>query len=497
MFVLYADKTQLAVLEKEPVTSGSVNAYQVRFDFSTDWDGLEKTAVFRAGCVEAAVPLASGACTIPSKVLATAGHFLSAGVFGKSGETTVLPTVWATLGLIQEGAVPGDTPDPTPPPGGWEEALEGKGDNLSLSGQTLDLRSGETVLSSVELPGGGEGTPGPQGPEGPPGPQGPKGDPGPQGEVGPAGPQGPAGAPGADGAPGPKGDPGDPGPAGPQGPQGPQGDPGPVGAKGDPGPGVPPGGTKDQILTKASAANYDTQWADLPEGGGGSIPGDVPLLVKTSAEYEALSDAEKQADVMYALTDDSSSDGDGDNAGVASFNGRTGAVMPQEGDYTADMVGAATMEQVDEAIDAKLDTYTPLDVYSTEELRIGTWIDGRPLYRKVVEFTGNTKSEEFVRVPINGIKHLVDITGCTLNKTGYGFMFPGRDITIRFYPSKGYPEFTIISAGENLGTSVTATCLYTKTTDQATIETQLFSDMEFDISATETAATASIIQEEV
>lgn len=36
--------------------------------------------------------------------------------------------------------------------------------------------------------------------------------------------------------------------------------------------------------------------------------------------------------------------------GVASFNGRTGAVTPQTGDYTAAMVGAATMSQVSTAI---------------------------------------------------------------------------------------------------------------------------------------------------
>lgn len=27
------------------------------------------------------------------------------------------------------------------------------------------------------------------------------------------------------------------------------------------------------------------------------------------------------------------------------------------------------------------------ELYSTEEIRIGTWIDGKPLYRKVIEFT--------------------------------------------------------------------------------------------------------------
>ena len=44
--------------------------------------------------------------------------------------------------------------------------------------------------------------------------------------------------------------------------------------------------------------------------------------------------------------------GGGGSAGVTSFKGRTGAVTPQAGDYTAAMVGAATMEQVNAAIQA-------------------------------------------------------------------------------------------------------------------------------------------------
>ena len=38
--------------------------------------------------------------------------------------------------------------------------------------------------------------------------------------------------------------------------------------------------------------------------------------------------------------DPGSGSGGGGTAGVASFNGRTGAVTPQSGDYTAAMVGA-------------------------------------------------------------------------------------------------------------------------------------------------------------
>lgn len=269
MFVLYADKNQLSVREKEPITSGSVNVYPVRFEFSADWDGLEKTAVFQAGCMEKTVSLTGGACTVPAEVLSEpGGYYLMAGVCGKQGESTVLPTVWANLGLILEGAVTGDAPEPSPPPEGWQEALDSKGDNLAYTDTgELGLYAGDKLLSSVPVLGGGGGVPvpGPQGPEGPPGPQGEKGDPGPQGEPGPAGPQGPAGAPGADGAPGPKGDPGEPGEAGPEGPQGPVGETGP---RGEPGKGVPPGGTTGQMLTKASDGDFDTRWTDPPEGGG-------------------------------------------------------------------------------------------------------------------------------------------------------------------------------------------------------------------------------------
>lgn len=281
MFVLDADKNQLTVREKEPVTSGSVNVYPVRFEFSPDWDGLDRTAIFQAGCREQAVSLVGGACTIPSEVLSEPGYYLMVGLCGKQGESTVLPTVWANLGLILEGAVTGDAPEPpepTPPPEGWQEALNSKGDNLAYTDTgELGLYSGDKLLSSVPVAGGEGGfvpVPGPEGPPGPQGepgekgdtgPQGPEGPPGPQGEPGPAGPQGPAGAPGADGAPGPKGDPGEPGEAGPEGPQGPVGETGP---RGEPGKGVPPGGTTGQMLTKASDGDFETRWADPPAGGG-------------------------------------------------------------------------------------------------------------------------------------------------------------------------------------------------------------------------------------
>lgn len=73
---------------------------------------------------------------------------------------------------------------------------------------------------------------------------------------------------------------------------------GPAGAAG---PGVPTGGTAGQLLAKKSGSDYDTEWIDAPQSGGTTEPG---------------------------------------TGGVTSFNGRTGAVTPQSGDYTAAQVGA-------------------------------------------------------------------------------------------------------------------------------------------------------------
>lgn len=113
MFILCANKNSLAVHEREPVTSGSVNAYRVEFRFSSDWEGLNRVAVFRSGASGAqTVPIlldASGECVIPCEVTDPddAGKRLYAGVCGSRDGAVVLPTVWADLGVIHPGVPSG------------------------------------------------------------------------------------------------------------------------------------------------------------------------------------------------------------------------------------------------------------------------------------------------------------------------------------------------------------------------------------------------------
>ncbi len=159
MFVLYANKTQLSVRKREPVTSGSVNIYPARFEFSGDWDGLTRTAVFRSSADTYSVLLdLSGECIIPWEVLTSHGRQLTAGVYGTRDNEIVLPTVWADLGTILEGTAPGKETRP-PTPELWQEALDNKGDNLAYTDTgELGLYSGDKLLSSVPIEGGsGEG----------------------------------------------------------------------------------------------------------------------------------------------------------------------------------------------------------------------------------------------------------------------------------------------------------------------------------------------------
>lgn len=116
MIILTASKSCLTASRRELLVEGAVNVNIVQFVFSSDWDGLTKTAVFQAGSDKYSVLLnESNEAPIPWEVLQNPHRTLYAGVYGTNGESLVLPTIWTSLGIIQEGANPGqDTQPPTP-----------------------------------------------------------------------------------------------------------------------------------------------------------------------------------------------------------------------------------------------------------------------------------------------------------------------------------------------------------------------------------------------
>lgn len=132
-FLLYADKNQLDVWQRVPVTSGSVNVYPVQFKFSCDWDGMTKTACFRCGTRTISVLLDdTGKCAVPWEVMGLdcKGKKLLAGVYGSQNGDVVLPTIWVSLGDVLEGVTCGQNARP-PVPSLWEQQLDQKQDKLT------------------------------------------------------------------------------------------------------------------------------------------------------------------------------------------------------------------------------------------------------------------------------------------------------------------------------------------------------------------------------
>ena len=161
MFALYANKNDLTVRQRERITSGSINAYDVRFEFSPDWEHMTRRAVFRAGTAGRLLEApwtGDNISQIPWEVMTAPAVHVYAGIYGTQGETVVLPTVWADLGLVLEGASAGDNAKP-PTPDLWQQTVEGKGDRLGYTEEgELGLFAGDRLLSSARISDGVGGT---------------------------------------------------------------------------------------------------------------------------------------------------------------------------------------------------------------------------------------------------------------------------------------------------------------------------------------------------
>ena len=87
-----------------PITAGMTQV-PVLFFPDESWEDLRLTPVFRAGDVVRDGKLRDGRAMIPGEVLDQAGQVLMVGAQGTSRDgTVVIPTTWARVGVILEGA---------------------------------------------------------------------------------------------------------------------------------------------------------------------------------------------------------------------------------------------------------------------------------------------------------------------------------------------------------------------------------------------------------
>lgn len=128
--VIY-NKTCGRCVQSEPLTSGMVGQ-PVELEYSPDFDGLTLTAVFTNGKKTVDVLNPDKRCVIPHEVLDTVGAVVKVGIYAVRGNELVIPTVYATIGIVLKGADPnGDvSADPTLPVWAQIKGLIGNLDDL-------------------------------------------------------------------------------------------------------------------------------------------------------------------------------------------------------------------------------------------------------------------------------------------------------------------------------------------------------------------------------
>ena len=112
-------------------------------------------------------------------------------------------------------------------------------------------------------------------------------------------------------------------------------------------------------------------------------------------------------------------------------------------------------------------------VYSTEEKRIGTWIDGKPLYRKTCVETLSSKLEDngsgtqyFISPTISNVDEIVSITG-TIDNYQLPYIYKDTNTAIDYYnKDNNIIVLNIYKTYWTAGMKIKLTMEYTKTTDQ-------------------------------
>ena len=92
------------IVRPSRLTAGTVGL-PVEFSFDSQWGGLIKTAVFKAGDVSQITENLVTKAVVPWEILEKPGLCLDIGVYGVNPDgTEAIATIWASVGVIREGA---------------------------------------------------------------------------------------------------------------------------------------------------------------------------------------------------------------------------------------------------------------------------------------------------------------------------------------------------------------------------------------------------------
>ena len=144
----------VATAEKDGIITTGMVGVPVSFMFDSWWDGLIVTAVFKGSGAPISVPLLGATETVvPWEVLKRPSTLLRIGAEGRLPDgTLVIPTTWATVGIVMSGANATDDLAKPPTPTAFDRIMSQIGNMNDLA--TEDKSSLVAAINEAMTKGG-------------------------------------------------------------------------------------------------------------------------------------------------------------------------------------------------------------------------------------------------------------------------------------------------------------------------------------------------------
>lgn len=129
MYWVNVNQNTVDVTGLDVIVRNNVNAVQVKFSFSEEWDNLTKIVVFRGSKKVVAVKPENDLVTIPWECCKNIDDIIYVGAYGiDSNGTIVRPTTWARIGRIVDGVDVSGAASPKPSDSTFAEIIDAIGD---------------------------------------------------------------------------------------------------------------------------------------------------------------------------------------------------------------------------------------------------------------------------------------------------------------------------------------------------------------------------------
>lgn len=152
----------VATAEKDGIITTGMVGVPVSFMFDSWWDGLIVTAVFKGSGAPISVPLLGATETVvPWEVLKRPSTLLRIGAEGRLPDgTLVIPTTWATVGIVMSGANATDDLAKPPTPTAFDRIMSQIGNMNDLTTEAKDslvAAINEAMTKGVDVSGASVG----------------------------------------------------------------------------------------------------------------------------------------------------------------------------------------------------------------------------------------------------------------------------------------------------------------------------------------------------